>query len=211
MTQYRDSAIDSREALILGKPPRIPPLRTEEAVAAAREQTTRLKMAATGDATPVPVSEIPEMLLTLMCHPGLYEKFSALSMQMMSQSSTLAPRDRELAILRTGWLCQAPYEFGEHVRIAKSVGISSEEIEQLTIGSTALCWSEHERAVLKAAEELHQDAMIAEDTWDALSRTLDHRQLFELPVLIGQFTSVAYFQNSLRFRLGPGNDGLRAR
>ena len=186
-------------------------MQTEEAIQAAREQTTRLRFAATGDSTPVDVSEIPEMLLTLMCHPQLYEKFSALSMQMMSQSSTLSPRDRELAILRTGWLCQAPYEFGEHVRIAKMVEISSEEIEQVIVGSSAPCWNEHESAVLKAAEELHENAMISDETWAVLSRQLEHKQLFELPVLIGQFTSVAYFQNSLRFRLGPGNEGLRAR
>jgi len=211
MSEKNETAIENREALILGQPPRIPPMQTEEAIAAAREQTTRLKAATTGDTTLVDVSEIPEMLLTLICHPGLYEKFSALSMQMMGQSSTLSPRDRELAILRTGWLCQAPYEFGEHVSIAKAVGINSEEVERVTVGSAAPGWNAHERAVLRAAEELHEDAMISEDTWAELARTLEHNQLFELPVLIGQFTSVAYFQNSLRFRLSAGNQGLRAR
>lgn len=211
MGNIDETAISKREALVLGRPPRIPPMQTEEVIAAAREQTAKLRMAGTGDATPVEVSDIPEMLLTLMCHPGLYEKFSGLSMQMMGQSSTLNPRDRELAILRTGWLCQAPYEFGEHVRIAKMVGISSDEIEQVIVGSSASCWNEHERAVLRAVEELHDNAMISDETWDMLSKRLEHKQLFELPVLIGQFTSVAYFQNSLRFRLSQGNEGLRAR
>ena len=35
---------------------------------------------------------------------------------------TLPPRDRELLILRTGWRCRAPYEWGQHVVIARAVG-----------------------------------------------------------------------------------------
>jgi alkylhydroperoxidase family enzyme len=53
--------------------------------------------------------------------------------------------------------------------------------------------------------------MIADGTWEVLSRRLDDRQLFELTVVAGQFTTVAYFQNSLRVRLAADNIGLRAR
>ena len=44
--------------------------------------------------------------------------YMEMGMQFMTASS-LDPRDRELAILRTGWLCGAPYEWGEHVDIGK--------------------------------------------------------------------------------------------
>jgi 4-carboxymuconolactone decarboxylase len=53
--------------------------------------------------------------------------------------------------------------------------------------------------------------MISDSTWAVLSKRLDEKQLFELPVLAGQFTMVAYFQNALRLWLGQGNIGLRAR
>jgi hypothetical protein len=53
--------------------------------------------------------------------------------------------------------------------------------------------------------------MISEATWRTLSESLDERKLIELPVLIGQFTLVAYLQNTLRLRLGQGNAGLKAR
>jgi len=203
-------AVMLREALITGKPPRISALTTDEAIETAREQTAKLRLAVAGDSTPVNVSEIPEMLLSLMCHPDLYERVSALSVQLMAKN-TLSLRDRELVVLRVGWLCQAPYEWGEHVRIAKLVGISIEEIDQVTLGSAAGCWGEHERALLKAVEELHENAMISDATWDTLSKTLEDSQLFELMIVVGQFTMVAYFQNSLRFRLSAGNEGLQAR
>ena len=53
--------------------------------------------------------------------------------------------------------------------------------------------------------------MISDPVWGVLSRQLDEKQLFELLVLVGQFTTVAYFQNALRLRVAPGNIGLRAR
>ena len=53
--------------------------------------------------------------------------------------------------------------------------------------------------------------MISDPTWEILSKRLDDKQLFELPVLVGQFTTVAYFQNALRLRLDGDNVGLRAR
>ena len=81
----------------------------------------------------------------------------------------------------------------------------------MTRGSSCSEWTEHERALLRAADELHADAMIADGTWEVLSRRLDDRQLFELTVVAGQFTTVAYFQNSLRVRLAADNIGLRAR
>lgn len=114
-------------------------------------------------------------------------------------------------VLRVAWLWQAPYEWGEHVKLAKAAGITSEEIERVTAGSAAPGWDDHEAALLRAAEELCADAMISDATWAVLAQRLDEQQLFELPVLVGQFTNVAYFQNALRLRLESHNPGLHAR
>lgn len=203
-------AIQQREASISGKPPRIAATYSEHAVALAQEQTAKLRGAASGNITPVAREDIPEMLLALMCHPDLYERVAGLSIQLLGQGA-LRPRDRELVVLRVAWLCQAPYEWGEHVRMAKREGISSVEIENITFGSSHKCWTQYESALIKAAEELHSNAMISDATWAVLAETLDDRQLFELTVLVGQFTLVAYFQNALRFKLSRGNEGLAAR
>lgn len=200
----------AREALILGKPPRIPPLRPEEVAQEALANTAKLRKAASGSTVPVSMAEVPELVMTLLCHPELYQRVSDLGVQLLGRG-TLAPRERELAVLRVGWLCQAPYEWGEHVRVAKMVGLTSEEIERVTLGSSASGWTEHESAILRAVEELKEVAMISDATWETLSKRLDDGQLFELPVLIGQFTMVAYFQNALRLRLSQDNIGLGAR
>lgn len=102
------------------------------------------------------------------------------------------------------------YQFGEHVVSGKRIGITGEEIERIKQGSAAEGWSEHDRALLKAAEELHADAMISDETWAALSAWLDERELIELLMIVGHYHITAFVQNSLRFRLNDYNSGLAA-
>lgn len=106
-------------------------------------------------------------------------------------------------------LLQAPYEWGEHVQHSKKYGLTVEEIERVTCGSAAPGWTAHEAAILRTCEALRADVFVSDETWAILARSFDEAQLFELLVLIGQFTNVAYFQNALR--LEPGNEGLAAR
>ena len=200
-----------REDLVLGRPPRILPTYSETIIRAAQEHTAKLRGTTSTAATNVAIADIPEMVVTLLgCHADLYEKVAAVSVHLLRET-TLPRRDLELVVLRVDWLCQSPYNWGEHVRIAKRFGIRSDEIEQITLGSTAPSWSEHDRALLQAAEELHNDAMISDETWKILEISFNEKQLFELVVLVGQFTLVTYFQNSLRLRLSPGNEGLQGR
>jgi alkylhydroperoxidase family enzyme len=156
------------------------------------------------------LERLPEIIRTLLRHPDLFNALTDVGIQLLSRGA-LTARDRELAILRIGWLCRAPYEWGEHVIIAKKSGITSAEIERVTQGSVASGWSVHEAALLRAAEELHADAIISDPTWAELAKALNERQLIELPALIGQYQAVAYYQNSLRLRLHEGNLGLAAR
>lgn len=53
--------------------------------------------------------------------------------------------------------------------------------------------------------------MISDSTWATLSERLSEKQLFELVVLVGKFSTVGYFQNALRIKLTPANKELSAR
>ena len=210
------SSVKYRQSLIVDHPPRIAADYSDDVVKAAQQHTANLRTtASSGSVAPDPstiaISDIPEMIVTLMgCHPELYEKVADVSVMLMAKSN-LPRRDLELVVLRTDWLCQSPYNWGEHVSIAKRFGVTSEEIERITQGSAAEGWSDHDRTLVRAAEELHEDAMLSDETWDLLGKSFTEKQLFELIVLVGQFTLVTYFQNSLRFRLGEDNLGLQSR
>ena len=129
----RQSDIEAREEEILGHPPRVLPLESPDVIAAALENTGRLRQAASGSSATPSTREVPELVLTLLRHPDLYQRITDLAVQLLGRG-VLSPRDRELAVLRVGWLCQAPYEWGEHVRLAKQAGVTSEEIERVTQG-----------------------------------------------------------------------------
>ncbi len=149
-------------------------------------------------------------LRTLVRHPGLYRRYAPFAGKLLV-AGKLPGRDRELAILRGAWLCHAAYEWGEHVRIARSIGISVDEVERVIRGSADPAWNRHERAVIQAVEELRSSAHIDDATWAVLSETYDEQQLIELPMLIGAYQMIAYLQNSLRSVLPEGSEGLSAR
>ena len=195
-----------RHDLITGNPPRIPPLKPSEISKELLAAHNQLRKAVSLP----PADEVPEFTATMFRHPGLYESHMAFSLKLFH--GALAPRDRELAVLRVAWLCQAPYAWGEHVRIGKQLaGLTDDEVARVTVGSTAPEWHERDRAILQAVEEMHADAMISETTWTILSNSLNEKQLIELPLLVGQYQGTAYLQNSFRSRLAAGNSGLYAR
>ncbi len=151
-----------------------------------------------------------EFLRTIVRHPGLYRRYAPFAGKLLV-AGKLPPRDRELAILRGAWLCRAPYEWGEHVRIAHTMGLSTEEIERITRGSSDPAWNADDVAVIRAVEELHAGSQISDATWAELVTRFNEQQLIELPLLIGAYQMIAYAQNALRTPLPAGNEGLSAR
>jgi len=203
--------VSAREAEIIGKPERVPPLPREEVLQQALDCWSEMRTNYGG--TPVSMADadkIPTIFFTMLRCPDLWMALSEMTMSLTGKAS-ISRRDSELVILRVGWLCQAPFEWGEHVIKGKEVGISDAEIEQLIEGPEATGWNEYERALIKAVDELHDNAMISDATWDVLAKTMGETELIELPILVGQFTTIAYSQNSLRLPLRGVNEGLTAR
>ena len=144
---------------------------------------------------------------TLARHPKLLKRWLVFGSHVLAKS-TLPARERELAILRIGWLCQAEYEWGQHVVIGRRSGLSDEEIERVTEGAEARGWTPLEAAVLRAVDELHEDAMIADPTWQVLSEHWDERQCIDLIFAVGQYNLVSMALNSLGVCRDPGVPGF---
>lgn len=43
------------------------------------------------------------------------------------------------------------------------MGFTEDEIDAITVGSIAARWDDHERAILEAVEELHENAMVGDE------------------------------------------------
>lgn len=197
--------IDARMAQITGKPPRIEPLAPEEL--SAEGMALILKIRASVGAGEM--GFIPEYFRTMVKHPALFKCVLELGTAIFT--GTIGGRERELAVLRIGWLCRAPYEWGEHANISKRYGVTAEEVERVTLGSSAPGWSEHDAAILRGVEELLDDKMISDATWAILAGTWSEQQLIEFPTLVGAYVATAFTQNALRMRLAEDNPGLSYR
>jgi len=120
------------------------------------------------------------------------------------QESTLPIRDRELLILRIGYLNQGAYEWAAHRGLALSAGISEEELIGIAEGSSAAGWSEWDATLLHAAEELHESALVSDATWDVLAERYTKRQMMEAVFTVGQYNMVAMYLNSLGVQFEEG-------
>ena len=76
------------------------------------------------------------MFATFAHHPKLMKRWLVFGNHVLAKS-TLPARDRELLVLRTGWNCRAPYEWAQHVAIARAIGITDDEIARVAEGPDA--------------------------------------------------------------------------
>ncbi len=146
---------------------------------------------------------------TLGHHPKLLKRWLVFGNHVLAHS-TLPPRERELVILRIGWLCRAEYEFAQHRAIALASGVSEEEVARVCDGPEAAGWSPLEAALLRATDELHADAFVSDATWKELEAHLDRLQVMDLVFTVGQYNLVSMALNSFGVQLEPGAEGFPA-
>jgi 4-carboxymuconolactone decarboxylase len=177
--------------------PRIRPLKKSELKGEAAELFERFE----GDGSAF------NIFRTLLNHPKLLKRWRVFGTHILMKS-TLPPREREILILRIGWLCRAGYEFGHHVAEGKEAGLSDEEIIRITEGPDAPGWDSFEATLLRAVDELHGDAFISDVTWGKLSGRYNTQQLMDLIFTVGEYNMVSMALNSLGVQQDEGYGGL---
>ena len=144
---------------------------------------------------------------TLSHHPDLFRRWLVFGNHVLFKS-TLPPRERELIILRIGWLCEAEYEWAQHVLIGKEAGLTAEEIDRVKAGPNARGWSEADKLLLQATDELRKDAFITDATWNGLCQHFDKKQLMDVVFAVGQYNLVSMALNTLGVQLDDGLEGF---
>lgn len=144
----------------------------------------------------------PNIFLTLGRHRPLFRGWLLFAGRLMPRGK-LPRRDTELVILRVAHLRDCDYELHHHRRLGRRAGLSPEEIERVAEGSAAAGWSERERALLAAVEELHADGNLSDDSWTRLRSHLDERHAIEFLMLAGHYEMLATVLNTLRVQPDP--------
>jgi alkylhydroperoxidase family enzyme len=118
----------------------------------------------------------------------------------------LDPIVRELAITRTGILCQAPYEIVAHKRIGKNVGVTDQQNEALENWQSATCFDETQRAALAFTDEIVKLNKPTDATFNAIRARLTPGALVELQLSVGFYIMTSKFLETFAIDMQPGSE-----
>ena len=173
--------------------PRIAPLQDDELT---EEQREALK--------PMSANGRPLNIFRTLAHaPKALTRFQEWGAYVLSRRNSLPAREREIVILRVGFLCKSGYEFTQHTRIGLNEGLTAEEIAKIKTGAAA-GWSAPDAALIRAADELVQGHFVSDATWAELGRHFDDKQRMDVVFTVGQYTQVSMFLNTFGVQLDKG-------
>ena len=151
---------------------------------------------------------------TLLVHPEAVKGVLPFANYILS-ASTLTPRHRDLLILRTAWNARSTYLWSKHERgvftapvVTPIAGPPIDPFAREALGAIAnrqsTGFSDFERTLLRAADELHQYSFIRDETWAALAKQYSVHQLMDAAFTVAEMTMIAEVLNSARVGLEPG-------
>jgi 4-carboxymuconolactone decarboxylase len=147
----------------------------------------------TGDPDAPPM---PHILGLLGHHPRLAANWLALSGGILDDP-VLDPRERELLILRVGWRTHCRYELEQHVRMARAVGLSEDEIAAVAGDPDSPFWGSRDRDLLCAVDQMVDDFRVEDATWDRLAAQFNEPELLEMLFVVGTYLCLALVLNSV--------------
>jgi 4-carboxymuconolactone decarboxylase len=174
------------------KEPRIAPLQNADLDAEQQEIVAPM-----GD-------RVLNIFRTMIQAPKAAKGFLAWGNYVLSKKNDLPAREREIVILRIGYLCKSGYEWTQHVPIGVRAGLTDDEVARIKGGADAGGWSPADQALLRAADELHHDQFITDATWAALKAYFTDKQCMDVVFTAGQYTQVSMILNSFGVQLDAG-------
>jgi 4-carboxymuconolactone decarboxylase len=127
--------------------------------------------------------------------------------QAILTSLALAPDLRELAILHTARLSGVDYQWTQHERLARLVGLADEKIDAVRSGAEdRSLFSPVERDVLTFTESVVRSGDAGDDTYRAIAEHLSDREIVELTIAIGFYQMLGNVMNVTRVDPEPAAD-----
>ncbi len=122
--------------------------------------------------------------------PPMISSFLKLGNCLLNKAE-LSPKLRELAILRIAKLSGSEYEWTQHVPIAREVGVSRQQIDDVHQWEDSANFNHEERAALQYTDEVALSVKATDGTFEALRKHLSERSIVELTMSIGYWGMIA--------------------
>jgi alkylhydroperoxidase family enzyme len=143
----------------------------------------------------------PHVFTTLARHRSLFRRWLVFAAGLMP-GGKLKRAETELIILHVARSMGSEYEWDHHVRLGKRAGLGEEAIARVREDDVdAPCFSARERALLRAARDLHDRRVISDAVWRELAAVASEVEIIELCLLVGHYQMLAMTLNTLRVQL----------
>lgn len=113
------------------------------------------------------------------------------------RASGLAPRAREIVILRAARLQESNYEWHQHVRIARAAGLTDAEIRAVGDWQPSDLFSPDERVLLAYVDELGRSRRPSDSAFAALSAARTTAEVFAITYLVTLYFQLAHVMAAL--------------
>jgi 4-carboxymuconolactone decarboxylase len=137
---------------------------------------------------------LPDLnIFKMLGHAGeMLDGFVKLGGQILNFSE-IDPVLREIAIIRTGVLCNAPYEVHQHRRIGRRIGMAQPLLDAIAEGPDAAAFDARQRQVMAFTDDVVKNVRAGDTTFEPLCRALGYKQMQELVITIGYYMMVSRF------------------
>ena len=142
-------------------------------------------------------------IFRMMAHsPSYFEQYCRLG-RAIRVKGELEPVVRELAITRTGILCEASYEVVAHKRIGKEVGVTDQQNAALENWKSATCFNDLQRAALAFTDEIVTLRRPTDATFKTIAAKLTPAALIELHLSVGFYIMTSKFLETFDIDMQP--------
>jgi alkylhydroperoxidase family enzyme len=184
------AAAERTNMRLLGREPRIPPLEPKDWTP---EQRKRFDPNGTGQ-------RAANVFVTFVRNPPADRLRGPINQHILN-STTLSVRQRETLLMRIGVLCRSEYEWAAHSRLGRRAGMTDADVARIVDGPESGGGDPLEVALIRATDELYRNDRVSDETWAALAKGLDTKQLLDMLIAVGGYRATSMAINSAGVQL----------
>jgi alkylhydroperoxidase family enzyme len=132
--------------------------------------------------------------------PSSFRGFTDLASSILLRSQ-FDPGKREIAVLRTAHVTGSLYEWTQHVRIGRNLGLTEADIQAVQADVPVTALDEEGNMLCRIADEIARDVRLSDEALEWALSTYGVRQACELILCCSYFNMLSRFLESTRVQL----------
>jgi 4-carboxymuconolactone decarboxylase len=132
--------------------------------------------------------------------PASFKGLGELARSILFESG-FDPRKREIAVLRVAQVTRAIYEWTHHVAVAKSYGLTDNEIEKIQTEDPVISLGDEGNLLCRVADEISRNVRLSDEALTQILSRYGVRGATELILCVSYFNFLSRFLESTRVDL----------